>query len=72
MKLKKNNLIVGCIYRHHCEPEVFVNGFLKLILNDMGKTKKNCATLILIYQNMNLKRVVEISMIPSPLSVSGH
>ena len=42
---KKKNLIVGCIYRHHCEPEVFVNGFLKRILNEIGKTKKNCAIL---------------------------
>ena len=39
------NLLVGCIYRHHGDPELFINKFLKPTLNAIGKTKKICALL---------------------------
>ena len=41
----QKNLLVGCIYRHHGDPELFTNKFLKPTLNAIGKTKKNCALL---------------------------
>ena len=42
----KNNLIVGCIYRHHTSPELFIDNFLKKTVDNISKKQNKLCTIM--------------------------
>ena len=43
-RLNRKNLIVGCFYRHHSSPELFIDNFLKKTIDNISKKQnKLCA-----------------------------